>query len=148
MNKDQILIKAKEILEKKLKDLDQAILNVQSAANEESKSSMGDKYETGRAMAQNDRAMLEHQKIELVRDIFTFENTNFTQETDSIKTGSIVETSLGCFLVCISLGKIIEAGKTIMLISTVSPIGAIMMGKKANESINMNGREIKILKVY
>lgn len=148
MNKDQILLKVKEILGKKLKDLDQAILNVQNAANEESKSSMGDKYETGRAMAQNDRAMLEHQKKELVKDIFTFENTNFTQETDSIKTGSFVETSMGYFLVCISLGKIIEDGKTIILISTVSPIGALFMGKKANDSINMNGRDIKILEVY
>jgi hypothetical protein len=148
LNKDQILLKVKEILGKKLKDLDQAILNVQNAANEESKSSMGDKYETGRAMAQNDRAMLEHQKKELVKDIFTFENTNFTQETDSIKTGSFVETSMGYFLVCISLGKIIEDGKTIILISTVSPIGALFMGKKANDSINMNGRDIKILEVY
>ncbi len=148
MNKDQVLLKVKEILGKKLKDLDQAILNVQNAANEESKSSMGDKYETGRAMAQNDRAMLEHQKKELVKDIFTFENTNFTQETDSIKTGSFVETSMGYFLVCISLGKIIEDGKTIILISTVSPIGALFMGKKANDSINMNGRDIKILEVY
>jgi hypothetical protein len=148
LNKDQVLLKVKEILGKKLKDLDQAILNVQNAANEESKSSMGDKYETGRAMAQNDRAMLEHQKKELVKDIFTFENTNFTQETDSIKTGSFVETSMGYFLVCISLGKIIEDGKTIILISTVSPIGALFMGKKANDSINMNGRDIKILEVY
>ena len=147
MNKDQILVKISEILEAKLKDIDQAILNVQRAANEESKSSMGDKYETGRAMAQNDRAMLEQQKKELLKDVFTFENTNFVQETDKIKTGSLVETSLGYFLVCISLGKISEDGNSVVLISSASPIGTLLIGKKVNESINMNGREIKILKI-
>jgi hypothetical protein len=67
LKKENIIATAQNLLNSKLIELEKAIFNVQNAANEESKSSMGDKYETGRAMAQNDRAMLENQKNELIR---------------------------------------------------------------------------------
>ena len=109
---------------------------------------MGDKYETGRAMAQNDRAMLENQKNELLKDITTFENINFGQETEFVKNGSLVQTSIGYILVSVSLGKIVEGGINVMLISSASPLGTELLGKKAKDSITMNGRQIQILGIY
>ena len=148
MKKENIVASAKAILKNKLEEIEKAILNVQNAANEESKSSMGDKYETGRAMAQNDRAMLENQKNELLKDIATFENTNFEQQSDFIKNGSLVHTSIGYLLVSISLGKVIEENTAVMLISSASPLGTLILGKKTNESVVMNGRQIKIQGIY
>ncbi|HLO45894.1 MAG TPA: hypothetical protein VK175_16255 [Leadbetterella sp.] len=148
MKKENIVASAKAILKNKLEEIEKAILNVQNAANEESKSSMGDKYETGRAMAQNDRAMLENQKNELLKDIATFENTNFEQQSDLIKNGSLVHTSIGYLLVSISLGKVTEENTAVMLISSASPLGTIILGKKTNESVVMNGRQIKIQGIY
>lgn len=148
MKKENIVASAKAILKNKLQEIEKAILNVQNAANEESKSSMGDKYETGRAMAQNDRAMLENQKNELLKDIATFENTNFEQQSDFIKNGSLVHTSIGYLLVSISLGKVTEENTAVMLISSASPLGTLILGKKTNESVVMNGRQIKIQAIY
>lgn len=148
MKKENIVASAKAILKNKLEEIEKAILNVQNAANEESKSSMGDKYETGRAMAQNDRAMLENQKNELLKDIATFENTNFEQHSDFIKNGSLVRTSIGYLLVSISLGKVTEENTAVMLISSASPLGTLILSKKTNESVVMNGRQIKIQGIY
>jgi len=109
---------------------------------------MGDKYETGRAMAQNDRAMLENQKNELLKDIATFENINFEKKTEFVKSGSLVHTSIGYIFVSVSLGKILEDGERVMLISSASPLGTELTGKKIKESVTMNGRPIQILGIY
>jgi transcription elongation GreA/GreB family factor len=148
LKKENIIAKAHKLLNSKLVELEKAIFNVQNAANEESKSSMGDKYETGRAMAQNDRAMLENQKNELLKDISTFENINFEQETEFIKNGSLVHTSIGYILISVSLGKIVESGITVMLISSASPLGTELSGKKAKDSITINGRQLQIIGIY
>ncbi|WP_255036124.1 3-oxoacyl-ACP synthase [Lacihabitans soyangensis] len=148
MKKENIIATARNLLQSKLIELEKAIFNVQNAANEESKSSMGDKYETGRAMAQNDRAMLENQKNELLKDISTFENINFEQETEFIKSGSLVQTSIGYILVSVSLGKIVEDGVNVMLISSASPLGTELTGKKIKDSVTMNSRPIQILAIY
>lgn len=148
LKKENIITKAQKLLSSKLIELEKAIFNVQNAANEESKSSMGDKYETGRAMAQNDRAMLENQKNELLKDIATFENINFEQKTEFVKSGSLVNTSIGYILVSVSLGKILDDGERVMLISSASPLGTELTGKKVKESVTMNGRPIQILGIY
>jgi transcription elongation GreA/GreB family factor len=148
LKKENIIATAQNLLNSKLVELEKAIFNVQNAANEESKSSMGDKYETGRAMAQNDRAMLENQKNELLKDITTFENINFEQETEFVKSGSLVHTSIGYILVSVSLGKIVEGGINVMLISSASPLGTELSGKKTKDTITMNGRQIQILGIY
>lgn len=148
LKKENIITTAQKLLNSKLVELEKAIFNVQNAANEESKSSMGDKYETGRAMAQNDRAMLENQKNELLKDISTFENINFEQETEFVKSGSLVQTSIGYILVSVSLGKIVEGGLNVMLISSASPLGTELSGKKVRDTVTMNGRSIQILGIY
>lgn len=148
LKKENIIATAQNLLQSKLIELEKAIFNVQNAANEESKSSMGDKYETGRAMAQNDRAMLENQKNELLKDISTFENINFEQATEFVKNGSLVQTSIGYILVSVSLGKIMDDGVSVMLISSASPLGTELTGKKVKETVTMNGRPIQILGIY
>ena len=148
LKKENIIITANLLLQTRLAELEKAIANVQNSANEESKSSMGDKYETGRAMAQNDRAMLENQKSELLKDIATFGNINFNQETDFVKNGSLVQTSIGYILVSVSLGKIVDAGINTMLISSASPLGTQLLGKKANEMVSVNGKEIKVIHIF
>ena len=148
LEKEKIVEKAKEILEGKIAEIEKAIFNVQNAANEESKSSMGDKYETGRAMAQNDRAMLEVQKGEFLNDKSVLENINFNQVSKNIRPGSIVETSIGIFLLSISLGKIVLDGKSIMLISVKSPIGTLLLGKNKSDKLNLNGKLIEVLNFY
>ena len=148
LKKENIIATAQNLLNSKLIELEKAIFNVQNAANEESKSSMGDKYETGRAMAQNDRAMLENQKNELLKDISTFENINFEQETESIKSGSLVHTSIGYILISVGLGKIVDSGVNVMLISSASPLGTDLSGKKNKDTITINGRQIQILGIY
>lgn len=140
-----IVEKVVDLLESKISELKQAIKNVQAAVNEETKSSMGDKYEVGRVMAQNEREMLEVQLGEHEREMDIMNNINYFQDFEEVRLGALVETNIGKFLMGVSLGKIKSDMGDIMLISPNSPIGMLFMGKKTGDLVIHNNKEVRIL---
>jgi transcription elongation GreA/GreB family factor len=114
------------------------ISKIQSSANEETKSSAGDKYETGRAMAQleverNTAQLREAEKLQgILLNLRTIGNT------DVVIPGSLVKTSKGIFYIAISLGLITLEQKQYFIISTDSPIGKLLMGKKIGDFATWN----------
>jgi predicted O-methyltransferase YrrM len=64
INKKEIFEHCKNMLLQRIADGEKAVLDAQEAANSEEKSSMGDKYETGRAMSQLAREMSAKQVFE------------------------------------------------------------------------------------
>ena len=133
----------KEAIESAKKRMDDA----QNAANNETKSSVGDKYETGRAMAQRERdkaagMLAESAKLQQVLDEIDPEISS-----SEVKLGSLVITNKGSFLISIAIGKIEVNGSLYFAVSPVSPIGKLLKGEKAGEEIKLNGNvfEIKAL---
>ena len=53
--KQRLVAECKRYVASRIETANQAMINAQKAANEEDKSSVGDKYETGRAMMQIER---------------------------------------------------------------------------------------------
>ncbi len=147
MNKKNLVSAVVDILENKIAEIEKAIENVQASVNEETKSSMGDKYEVGRVMAQNEREMLEVQLGEHKREMEILNTVNFFQKFDEVRLGALTETSMGKFLIGVSLGKITFEGESIMLISPNSPIGKELIGKTLNQSFDFKGKPVKILSV-
>lgn len=147
MNKKNLVSAVVDILENKIAEIEKAIENVQASVNEETKSSMGDKYEVGRVMAQNEREMLEVQLGEHKREMEILNTVNFFQKFDEVRLGALTETSIGEFLIGVSLGKITFEGESIMLISPNSPIGKELIGKTLNQSFDFKGKPVKILSV-
>lgn len=124
--------------------LQKAVDNAQNAANEESKSSAGDKYETGRAMAQNDRDLYARQLIEAQNDLFIVQQIKPDETFISAQLGSLVSTSMGDFLLSISAGIIEIDGKKYMSTSMESPIGLLLKGKKMGDKIDFRGKTVSI----
>lgn len=144
MNKKKLL----DIIIAKCSDrvntLQKAVDNAQNAANEESKSSAGDKYETGRAMAQNDRDLYARQLIEAQNDLFIVQQIKPDETFISAQLGSLVSTSMGDFLLSISAGIIEIDGKKYMSTSMESPIGMLLKGKKKGDKIDFRGKTVTI----
>ena len=65
INKEVLLTSCHEVIDQKLLLAKQTMEMAQESANEENKSSVGDKYETGRAMAQQERDKAAVQLTEL-----------------------------------------------------------------------------------
>lgn len=147
MDKEIVVQTVREWLKGKIEELERNISEVQNSANQESKSSMGDKYETGRAMAQNEVFMLQNQLANLSQEAEKFNVIDFSIQPQNIIAGSLVETNIGWFLLSSGLGKVTIAGKPIMCISLNSPLSITLLGKQANESFVINNKAGKVLTV-
>ncbi len=125
----------------------QAMENAQAAANEESKSSAGDKYETGRAMAQLER----DRHAQLLAEARKLEADLSRIQADKPYTtalpGSLVTTDRGQFFISISAGKITLDGQDYFAISPASPVGAALIGLHAGDSFTLNNSRQQILSV-
>lgn len=135
------------VLEEKLIHLSNAIeASVQSRDNE-TKSSMGDKYETGRAMVQSEIDKLANNKIACKNLLQELKNLNPEIVSNIINNGSLVETNQELFYFSIPYGKVKIGEKEIFVISLFSPIGIIFKSKKTGDTINFKGKTYAITSV-
>ena len=136
------------IIEDKINVARVAMDTAQQAADQESKSSVGDKYETGRAMMQLEKEKLMFQIHEALKLKKVLHQINVEERCDDVDLGSVVETSIGNFFVAVSLGKVNAGDATYFTISLASPIGQALHKLKENDKTTFNGKEIVIYKVF
>ena len=121
-----------------------AINATQQAANEETKSSAGDKYETGRAMMQQETDRNQAQLNEAKKLMVALNHISWNGMSKTVEAGSLVITGNGKFYIAISAGTLIFNGDTFFAISPASPIGLKLKGLKAGDEISLNGKNYKI----
>lgn len=112
----------------------EAMQAAQESANGETKSSAGDKYETGRAMAQieRDRHAQLYEQIRQERAVLERIDTDYVFQR--IGLGTLVQTTAGFFFVAVSVGLVEIEEKKIIVVSPQSPLGALLMGKKKGDT--------------
>jgi len=123
---------------------DQSLLE---SLDSEGKSSAGDKHETGRAMIQLEREKLAQQRERNEQDIKTLDALKNKTTTVHIAPGALVNTSLASYFLAVPADAFSHNDKKIYCISPQSPIGQLLLGKKAGESFSFRGNSIKVLEV-
>jgi len=125
-----------------------AIQTAQLSANEETKSSAGDKYETGRAMAQLEIEKNTSHLVEAIKLKQVLDQISADQKTTTIQVGSLVITNQGNFYIAISAGQFLIDGKTYFAISAASPMGQKLTGLSVETSFTFNKKEFLITQVF
>jgi len=120
----------------------------QASANEETKSSAGDKYETARAMAQleiekSTSQLAEAGKLKRMLGEFSGET-----ETSKAQLGSLIQTNNGWFYISLSAGKVILSDVPYICLSPVSPLGAKMMNLVSGDKFRFNQVNYILLAVH
>lgn len=123
---------------------DQSLLE---SLDSEGKSSAGDKHETFRAMIQLEREKLAQQRERNDQDIKTLDALKNKTTTVHIAPGALVNTSLASYFLAVPADAFSHNDKKIYCISPQSPIGQLLLGKKAGESFSFRGNSIKVLEV-
>jgi transcription elongation GreA/GreB family factor len=146
--KQKLYDKCMEYVEERIKTCENALANSKDAGNEETKSSAGDKHETGRAMMQieqetNSRQL--QQALDLKNILLRIDPR---QNAESVSLGSLVITNKGTFYIAISAGKTIIDNETYFLISNLSPVAAKLIGAKKGEERSFNGQLYRIEEIY
>lgn len=134
-------------LNHRLETMTSAIRQIQLSANEETKSSAGDKYETGRAMAQLEIEKHNLQLEDVKRMKQDLIRIDPLDQSDVVKTGSLVFTDRGNFYIAINAGEIDIDQKKFITISTAAPLARKLIGLHAKSSFSLNGLEFTILEI-
>lgn len=120
----------------------------QQAANEETKSSVGDKYETGRALMQLEKEKSAGQLHELMKMKKVLDEIKIGRQDMrvrlEVRLGSLVRTNRGFFFLSVSLGKVSLDDFSFFAISPVAPIGKLLSGKAEGDVFSFNGTEYRI----
>jgi hypothetical protein len=145
--KKQILQYIKNHLDQRLQAAWDAMQAAQESANNESKSSAGDKYETARAMGQLDRDMHARMYEQARQERFIVEKIDENLSPSKGVLGAFIKTTIGDFFIAISVGQALIEDKTIMIISPQSPIGMALMDKSIGEKFIFRTKEATILAI-
>ena len=148
MNIKQKLYKhCQEFLNSKLKSIEKTIQSNKDALNSETKSSAGDKHETGRAMLQLEMEKAGQQLIIVTEMKEQLARVNCDTSSKKVRLGSVIKTNTATYFLAISMGQIKIDGTLYFVISTDSPIGKLMLGKEVNDVVSFRENDIKITQV-
>ena len=136
MEKSNLLQKIKTKLSEKIENFEKLIAETRASSND-TKSSMGDKYETGREMLQQEINNLQVQLNEILKQR-DFLKTVLPKPNDKAEKGAIVKTEKGLFFISVSLGEIKFENEKIICVSPESPLAKAMFGKKKSEIFSIN----------
>ena len=150
MDKQKLSLLISQKLSEKIQNFEKLIAETR-ASNNDTKSSMGDKYETGREMLQQEINHLQVQLNEVLKqqDFLktSFDKLRMTKKFDKAEKGAIVKTEKGLFFISVSLGEINFDNQKIICISPESPLAKAMNGKLKGEAFSLNNMSQKIVDI-
>ncbi len=127
--------------------VEKTIRSNRNSLESETKSSAGDKHETGRAMLQLEMEKA-GQQLGIIRQMKeVLAKINISKSSKVVSLGTLVETNLGSYFISVSAGQIEIEDKVYFAISTSSPIGKVLLGKKVEDEFVWNGKRIIIEKI-
>ena len=144
----QLLAKCFEYVAQRVDTSKQAMKYAQDSANTEEKSSAGDKYETGRAMAQIERDKAAHQLEEALKLKSIVSQINPEFINSKVNLGSLVITESVRFYIAISVGKITIDGRDYLIVAVASPIGQLLLNLKVGDQFTFNKQLHVIEEIY
>ncbi len=146
--KSKIINALNLIIDGKLEALKATIADVSDSMKNDTKSSAGDKFETGREMMQielNNKHVQLNQQLQLKKDLSRIDvNASYS----SVEFGSLVLTNKGNYFISVALGKVSVDDKDYFALSLASPIGQALKGTKAGDEISFNKQNIVIEAVF
>lgn len=148
MDKQKLSLLISQKLSEKIQTFEKLIAETR-ASNNDTKSSMGDKYETGREMLQQEINNLQVQLNEVLKqqDFLktSFDKLRMTKKFNKAEKGAIVKTEKGLFFISVSLGEVTFENQKIICISPESPLAKAMNGKQKGDVFSLNNINQKIL---
>ncbi|WP_319946478.1 GreA/GreB family elongation factor [Mangrovimonas aestuarii] len=143
--KQELYDQCKNKVQERLNSVLRTISGLEESLQSETKSSAGDKHETGRAMVQLERekAGVQLSEIQKLQEVLSKIDTSKT--TQAICLGSVVVTNKANYFVAVSSGELYVGGKTFYAISPNSPIGQLLLSKSVGDSVAFRGESMEVL---
>ncbi|SHN21755.1 hypothetical protein SAMN04488057_11140 [Cyclobacterium lianum] len=131
----------------RIEDLNEQITALREASQLETKSSAGDKYETGRERI-NQRLDMLVQQSALCKEGDHFLKKIKIVSQDRVEEGALLQLSFGWIWIAISLGKISIDGREIQLVSVRSPLVQSLILQKKGHRVDFRGKQVEIMGIW
>ena len=147
---DKVVVHASTLLalSNKIASLQEILDDTYKSTVDDTKSSAGDKHETSIAMTQLEQEKLSTQMNEFLKQQRTLLAINPNTKHQKIMQGSLVECKQAWYYFSIGIGLITVENTAIFAINPDSPLGRLLIKKKAGESVTFNGMVTEIIAVY
>jgi len=145
--KAKLKMYCESFIDNRIKRIKDQIETISQSLQSETKSSAGDKHETGRAMLQLEREKLGVQLAEAENTKRVLSKVQPDKISAKISLGSLVKTDMHQYYIAISAGAFEIGGDIVYCISTQTPIAKLCMGKSKGESFVINGIKQEILEI-
>jgi len=142
--KHELYSQCQKLVDKRYQVIQQHIADLQQSLSSETKSSAGDKHETGRAMVQLEREKAGRQLAEINKVRASLSQIDPDRVHTHVGQGSLVFTSKANYFIAASLGPISLKDETYYAISPGTPIGRLLMGKIEKDEVTFNGNSFVI----
>lgn len=147
VKKEDLLEFCRNFINNRVSRIQSNITGIQDSLASETKSSAGDKHETGRAMLQLEREKLGAQLLEAEKMQQLLSKVNIANSSTLVGLGSAVYTEKSNYFIAISAGEFVQNKNKFYCISANTPIGKLLLGKSEGDSFVFNGATIKITQV-
>ncbi|MHA8098808.1 3-oxoacyl-ACP synthase [Aquirufa aurantiipilula] len=135
-------------LEQNIQEAQLAYAQAKESRDSDTKSSAGDKYETGREMMQREMdkcsALIDQNR----HSMQIIQHVPIHRTYEHVDKGALIVTDKGTYYMLVGLGKISLEQKDYFAISPESPIGSLFLGKKEGEFIFLREQKINIQGIY
>lgn len=144
ISKEKVRASFIDLLQNKIGAIKTELDAIQESANADTKSSMGDKYETSREMMMQERNRLESQVQVINEQLVALSAIDPEIAYDKITQGSLVQTDGIVFFISAGIGKLDIEGVMVFALSGNAPLAKEMMGREEGDEFSFNGKAFYI----
>jgi transcription elongation GreA/GreB family factor len=142
--KEKLHKQCQDALNQRLEAIKSTISDIQNSLQSETKSTAGDKHETGRAMLQLEREKAGNQLAEIQKQIEILHKINPEMSYSKVALGSLVKTTVSNYFIGVSVGEITIENETFYAISLSTPIGKLLVSKGVGDNIQFRMQKFTI----
>ena len=142
--KEKLHKQCQDALNQRLEAIKSRISDIQNSLQSETKSTAGDKHETGRAMLQLEREKAGNQLAEIQKQIEILHKINPEMSYSKVALGSLVKTTVSNYFIGVSVGEITIENETFYAISLSTPIGQLLVSKGVGDDIQFRMQKFTI----
>lgn len=145
--KENLFKQCEAFVENRLQSIQNTISEIQESLLSETKSSAGDKHETGRAMLQLEREKAGQQlaEVQKIKEILAKIDVSITSK--KVCLGSLVYTTQSNYFISISAGKLTVDNTDYFAISPNTPIGQLLLSKQIGDEVIFRESKFKIKEI-
>lgn len=145
--KETLYNRCLNFIDERLITVNKTISDIQNSLQSETKSSAGDKHETGRAMLQLEREKAGHQLAEIEKQKHILQKINIYTKHQKVTLGSVVITTQANYFIAVSAGEIIVDNTVYFAISAATPMAQLLLSKSVDDEIVFRGNGFRILSI-